>query len=206
LQIGCTLLHLIPACSKKINMAQIKNNPLLKGLSGMLGSVIVFREIRGKMTMACRPGKRKALTEHQKMTKSRFMQAVQYAKAQMQDPLAKAEYLTGISDRHHNAYTVALADYLKGPEITAVDFSDYKGHHGNRILIQAIDNFKVTDVTLEIRNPVNGLIEEGHAATGDNRSWYYQITKFNPHVTRSRIIIRARDKANNVTTKQFVLT
>src|SRR5688572_18839379 len=101
-------------------MTKIKNNPLLKGLSGMLGDVVVYRESKGQMIMSNRPKKPEVPTSHQIKTKSRFMMAVQYAKGQMQDPDAKAEYQMAVTNKVISAYGVAMADYLKGPEITEV--------------------------------------------------------------------------------------
>ena len=36
-------------------MTKIKNNPLLKGASGMLGDVVVYRQVKGGVVMANKP-------------------------------------------------------------------------------------------------------------------------------------------------------
>lgn len=189
-------------------MAKIRNNPILKGLSGMLGDVIVYRESRGKMIMSNRPKKRDEPTEHQKTTRSRFLQAVQYAKGQMLDPAAKEEYAAAVSDSVISAYGVAVADYLKGPEVTGIDTTDYTGNVGSAIVINAIDNFKVTDVLVEIRSSSNELIEQGAATQSplNGLAWEYAAKQLNEQVAGSKVIVKAKDKPNNVTTREFVLS
>jgi hypothetical protein len=182
-------------------MTRIKNNPLLKGISGMLGDVIVYRETRRGMVMSNRPRKRDQPTEHQNLAKSKFLQAVQYAKGQMTDPASKALYAAGITEKIQSAYGVALADYLKGPEILSVDVSGYKGEINQKIEIMTIDNFKVTEVRVEIRTPENELVESGLAAPVEENSlqWRYIATARMAHFAGSNIIVRAKDKPGNVT-------
>jgi hypothetical protein len=182
-------------------MARINNNPLLKGISGMLGDVVVYREQRGQMVMSNRPKKRDQPTEHQKSAKSRFLQAVQYAKGQVADPITKALYAAGINDRIPSAYSVAIMDYLKGPEIISVNTKEYQGQVGQLIEILAIDNFKVVEVSVEIRSAANVVIESG-VATGvedNNLLWRYNTKESNSMLEGTQVIVRAKDKPGNVT-------
>jgi hypothetical protein len=188
-------------------MAKINNNPLLKGLSGMFGDVVVYSERRGKMIMSNRPKKREESTEHQKLVKSKFLQAVQYAKGQMKNDAAKAEYAAAVNDKVMSAYAVAVADYLKGPEIITVNAKAYNGHIGDVIEVLAIDNFKVTEVIVEIRSASNQLIEEGPATiTADNTlNWRYTARQENAESLGTKLIIRAKDKPGNMTEKEYML-
>jgi hypothetical protein len=186
-------------------MATINNNPLLKGASGMLGDVVVYRETRGKMIMSNRPKKREVLTDHQKVVKSKFLQAVQYAKMQVQNEVTKAEYATGVNDRMISAYAVAVADYLKGPEIISIDLTNYSGNVGDVINVVAMDNFKVTEVSVEIRSATDQLIERGPATKdGDiTPNWRYISTTANQFVEGAKLIVRAKDKPGNITEEVF---
>jgi hypothetical protein len=188
-------------------MAKINNNPLLKGLSGMFGDVVVYSERRGKMIMSNRPKRREQNTDHQKLVKSKFLQAVQYAKGQMKNDMAKAEYAAAVNDKVASAYAVALADYLKGPEIISVNTKAYNGQVGDVIEVLAIDNFKVTEVVIEIRSASNQLIEEGPAmTTADNTlNWLYTTTQENADSLGTKLIIRAKDKPGNITEKEYTL-
>src|SRR5687768_8173128 len=94
-------------------MPKINNNPIMKGVSGMLGDVVVYRQFRGTTIMSNRPKKTKVLTPHQQAIKSRFLLAVAYAKAQIADPILKAKYESGPESEFTSAYIAAIADYLR---------------------------------------------------------------------------------------------
>ena len=180
----------------------------MKGASGMLGNVVVFREQKnGKLIMANRPKKRDTLTDQQKLQKSKFLQAVQYAKAQVADPVSKAEYETGMTDNLISAYSVALTDYLRGPEILEVNTSGYLGQIGDKLLLNVFDNFKVTSVVVEIRTALDVLLEK-EAAIQDAINpllWMYTTTEPNNVLPGTKIFVRAYDKPGNVTVKEIVL-
>jgi signal peptidase I len=189
-------------------MPKIGNNPIMKGLSGMLGDVVVYREQRGTMVMSNRPKKPAAPTNHQKLQGSKFRQAVAYAHAQMEIPEAKAEYDARIDNKKFvSGFSVAVTDYLKGPEITAIEASEYRGQVGDPIVIVAIDNFKVTDVNVQIRSAADALIEEGPAIQNpaNELAWIFATTQANAQLAGTKIVVRAKDKPNNVTTKELVL-
>jgi hypothetical protein len=97
-------------------MPKINNNPIMKGVSGMLGDVVVYRQFRGTTVMSNRPKKPKVLTPHQQAIKSRFLLAVAYAKAQIADPILKAKYQPGPGSEFTSAYIAAIADYLRRRE------------------------------------------------------------------------------------------
>jgi hypothetical protein len=94
-------------------MPKIKNNPIMKGASGMLGGAVVYRQYRGKTVMSNRPKKLPVMTPHQQLIKSRFLEAVQFAKKVMGDPELKAHYQPGTDSEFTSAYIAALADYLR---------------------------------------------------------------------------------------------
>ena len=94
----------------------------------MFGDLIVYRESRdGRVIMANRPRRPDTPTAHQLKFRSKFMQAVQYAKSQMLDETAKAEYAAAVTSNMVSAYGVAVADYLKGPEIVDINVAGYTG-------------------------------------------------------------------------------
>jgi hypothetical protein len=188
-------------------MSKIKNNPLLKGLSGMLGDVIVFRESRGGMVMANRPKKPATPSGHQLVTKDKFMEATAYAKGQMLDALSKAEYQAAVNDKTNSAYAVALTDYLKGPRIMSVNVADYNGAIGSRIDIRAIDNFRVQSVRVEIRDSLNAILEQGEAVNDPINSifWFYTAQQNIAIAAGMNVRVVVTDKPGNATTQQVVL-
>jgi hypothetical protein len=90
-------------------MATIRTNPLIEGLSGMLGQSIVFKNLRGRTIMT--PKKQ---SEQQKANRSKFRQATYYAKAAMLDAEKKAYYQKKAKKlKLPNAYTAAITDYMR---------------------------------------------------------------------------------------------
>jgi hypothetical protein len=183
------------------------NNPIMKGASGMLADTVVYREQNGQLIVANRPKKRDGLSDKQKVVKENFLNATYYAKGQVKNPVTKAEYATGITAKLPNAYSVALADFLKGPEITRVDASGYAGNAGDSIRITAVDNFKVTEVTVEIRANDDSLVEQGMAVVNPENPmlWDFTTTQSVANLAGTRVIVQAKDKPNNVTIKDLVL-
>lgn len=174
----------------------------------MFANSFVCRETPGGvLVMSNRPKKPEVPTAHQVATGQRFTLGTYYAKAQMKIPAAKAEYEAAVSDKLQSAYAVAVADYLKGPEVPAIDASSYNGAVGDTIVITAIDNFKVTEVTVEIRNVLDQVIETGAAVIDSENPalWIYVTTVANATVAGTKVVVRAKDKPKNLTTKEFIL-
>lgn len=180
-------------------MSKIKNNPLLKGLSGMLGDVIVFRESRGQMLMANRPKKPAVPSDHQLLTKNKFLEATAYAKGQMLNEESKAEYQSAVNDKTNSAYAVALTDYLKGPKILSVNIDGYNGMAEAKIHIRAIDNFRVQSVRVEIRDSQDMIIEQGEAVNDPVNSifWFYTAQQNIDIVPGMKVIVFVRDRPGN---------
>jgi hypothetical protein len=188
-------------------MTKIKNNPLLKGASGMLGNVIVFREHRGQLIMANRPKKGEVPTEQQRLAKIRFMRAVHYGKQQVANPVTKAEYATAIGTRSTSAYAAAVNDYLTVPVIDLVDVSGYHGAVGDIIAIIASDDFKVVSVSVTIAASNGDLIEQGEAQLRDGTpdGWNYVATVAKPVVPGTKVVVLVSDKPGNVTRAEKLL-
>ena len=188
-------------------MSKIKNNPLLKGASGMLGNVIVYREVRGNVIMANRPKRSGVLTEHQEAAKSKFLRAVQYAKKQLADPVTRAEYEAGITERKFSAFTVALTDFLTPPKVSMIDVSRYNGGIGDVLAITAFDDFKVTSVQVTVTAGTGDVLEQGEAQLQPDTidDWRYATTVANAALPGTKVTITVRDKPGNVTVSEKVL-
>ena len=194
----------------KINnyMTKLKNHVIVRGgVSGMFGDQVVFREVAGKVVMSNRPKRSGVLTPHQEATKSRFKQAVMYAKAQVAIPANKAEYATGINDKLTSAYAVAMTDYLKAPKINSIDVSAYKGVVGDRIAINAVDDFKVVSVAVVIKSAAGAVIESGVATldAGKAEDFSYVATKANAAATGSKVSVTVKDKPGNSVVQEKVV-
>ncbi|MBL7737492.1 MAG: hypothetical protein JNL51_18680 [Chitinophagaceae bacterium] len=72
---------------------------------------------------------------------------------------------------------MALRDAIKAPVVHSIDASGYAGLPGNKIVVRATDDFKVTRVKVSIRTAAGDLLEEGNAImlpTG--LDWAYTTT------------------------------
>jgi hypothetical protein len=188
-------------------MTKIKNNPLLKGASGMLGNVVVYREFGGDMLMCNRPKKGEEPTAQQRLARIRFMRAIHYAKAQLLNPASKAEYDTGITSKKRSAFTVAVSDYLSAPSVELIDTAGYKGVVGNTIAVTANDDFKVMSVHVTITGSTGEVIEQGAAVMppGTFAFWEYTATVANATLPGTKVAVTVRDKPGNITTAEKIL-
>lgn len=189
-----------------INMSIIKDNPLLKGISGKLGS-IVFRQCGDKIVLAKRPTKSKKVSPRQQENRARFGDAVRYANAQVSNPISKAEYAKGINAERVSAYAVAVADFLHAPVISGIYAADYHGAVGDIITIKAYDDFRVTSVIVSISNGEGGLIEMGEAVPCDgiHFGWRYVAKVANTALRGTRIGVAATDRPGNITIAERVV-
>lgn len=188
-------------------MTKIKNNALLQAISGKMGETHSYRKVRGKMYMVNLPEKGNTLRDDQKTFITRFQRGVNYAKLQMEDPLAKEMYQKGITPRKHSAYLVALSDRLNAPQVHEIKVAEYNGAIGDSIVIDATDDFKVTRVRVTISDPDGTKVEQGFAVQDAKvpERWVYTTTEANPSAKGSTISVTAFDTPQNETTLEKVV-
>ncbi|MES2731206.1 MAG: hypothetical protein V4714_05635 [Bacteroidota bacterium] len=187
-------------------MAVVKKNIITQGLSGELGGAIVFRQVGGRTIVSTPPTQSGELSEKQKVQRDRFQQAAFFAKAQMLNPVTKAAYQAATDEIHPNPYTVAVADFLRGPDIEEIEFTNYTGKVGDTIRIRVMDNFRVDDVHVTIENTDGSLVEKGNALQQPNViDWLYTATKANASLDGDKITIRANDFPGNIDTEVKVI-
>jgi len=188
-------------------MSKIKNNPIMKGASGMLGEVVVYREVRGNVIMSNRPKKGRILTPNQEEAKSKFLRAVKYAKKQMADPVSKAEYQQGAGSRFPSAYAAAMGDYLSAPKIQSIDSSRYGGAIGDEVIIRASDTFQVKVVNVSVFDAGASLIEQGDAVLDADSidEYLYKATVANAVLPGTKFLVTVRDRPGNITVDEKVL-
>ncbi len=182
-------------------MAHVKNNLITKGISGMLGDTLVFKQVGKETIVSTKPQQPAELSDKQKAVRLRFQQAALYAKGQLADPASKAEYekvAKADGDVFTTAYNVAVADFLSAPDIEEIDVSQYTGAVGSKIRVTVADDFKVKDVTVTIANPDGSLVESGPAVQQANlNEWLYTATVQNDTLAGDKITITAHDKPGN---------
>jgi hypothetical protein len=189
-------------------MTKIKNNPIMKGASGMLGKTVVYRESKdGTLIMANKPKKSGIVTDQQLIVMSRFEEASQYAKAQLLDPTSKAEYTAAGISKNRSAYQVAMSDYLKKPKMLECDTAAYTGLVGDIINVRALDDFKITSVQVRITSATGVLIEQGTAVSQalTPHIYRYAATAANATLHGTKVVVTLRDKPGNATVTEKVL-
>ena len=91
-------------------MAEVKDNILLKGLSGAFGKDEVYKTINGKTFKTKYPDRSRVIyTKEQLECRGIFGKASQYASSIVKDPAKKAAYPVKGSD---SVYHTALKDYI----------------------------------------------------------------------------------------------
>ena len=182
-------------------MTQVKNNFSIEGISGKIGKQIVFRQVNGKTIIAARPHRNPTTHPTLINQNNRFRLASAYAKKALADPILKEEYTAEAKKRGIiNSYNMAVSDYMKTPEISQVNTSAYTGKQIKEpINIEVTDNFKIIAVKVSIIRQ-SSIIEEGYATFTAN-IWQYYTTTLNPHLTDTKIVITASDRAQNQDTK-----
>lgn len=185
-------------------MAQIKDNLITKGITGKIGNKLVYRQVGSKTIVSSKPNRKP--TTHPTLIgqNNRFKLASAYAKAALADPILNEQYTNEAKKRGIiNPYNMAVSDFMKTPKIKLTDTSAYNGTQINQpINITVTDNFKVIAVKVTITYQ-NNTIEEG-AASLTNGNWQYLTTTLNPHLTNTKIIVTATDRAKNKATEEII--
>jgi len=181
-------------------MAHSNNNLITSGLTGTIGKELVFRNWAGKTIVAKAPCKRPGRpTKAQARIRDRFYMAARYGKAILsnEDP-AMADAYRAVLKPRQNLYTRALRDYLSAPVVQQINTDEYTGQQGSLIRIRAVDDFRVTEVRVEIFSATGYLLEMGMAEQQLNGlDWVYKVQQDNPLLSGSRIKAIARDVPGN---------
>ena len=114
----------------------------MRGARGALGKELVFRQRAGKTVISLPPKPPKGpSSELQQMTRTRFREAMLYARAELADPLKKAAYAARALPGQ-TAWNVAVADYLRRPVIEHVEAVNHGGSQGGITRAHISDDFK----------------------------------------------------------------
>ncbi len=164
-------------------MAHANNSIITGKFKGSLGKQLVFREWEGKTIVAKSPKPRSGdPTPAQAELQDKFLIASRYAKAittNADQSLAEA-YASALRPRQ-NVYSRALEDFMTSPVVKHIDTHNYNGAPGDKIVIRAIDDFRVTGVRVEIYSADGTLLEAGNAKQNINGiDWTYMATQVNP--------------------------
>ena len=187
-------------------MAKIRNNLIVRGVSGMLGKQVVMRRQKnGKYVLAAAPDHTSHnLSDAQKQQQTRFRLAVLYAKGAAKNT---PEYQNLAESRGQSTFNVAVADFLHPPEIQNIDVSAYTGAAGQSITITAVDDVKVKTVSVSIANDDGTVVEKGSAVvSAQNPDQWLYTTSAAASSASVKVSVDAADLAGQITEETQIVT
>ena len=172
-------------------MAKVKNNIVMRGLSGSLGEDLYVRETRdGRTIISKKPDfSNRQFSEAQLEQQSRMKQAVAYAKTAYKENPIYAKMAKGTAK---NAYNIALGDWRNPPVIRSMDL-----WLDGIIRVCATDDVQVTKVVITVLDPEGKSLEQGEAELVLGVWWDYRAAN------RGRIRVEAWDLAGNMVRREF---
>jgi len=186
-------------------MARIKRNIILQGVSGGVEKKILLKQYGSKTILTTFPDRSKVkITQTQRIHNNRFREAMAYARAQMADPVAKAEYKAKTRDMQ-KPHNLAIADFYNPPVIHKIETKGFYGKPGDKICVNATDDFKVIRVQIDICNKADLILETGDAILQNNGNWEYVAKESFDNIVDFHIKARAWDKPGNLTEKTIAI-
>lgn len=179
-------------------MAIIIDNIIIKGFSGTIGRLLTFKRRKGKTVVSkfLRPS-RIPPTEKLVSVRSNFAACIAYAKSAIKGPAIKALYQAAVRGGQ-TAFNRATSDALNPPEVLNIQINRDSEAKGNGILIEAVDDFKVVSVTVNIQNGEGKLLKQGNAIQQENGSeWMYMTSILDELQPGSLITAIAMDLPGN---------
>ncbi|UYQ94809.1 hypothetical protein MKQ68_06855 [Chitinophaga horti] len=176
-------------------MIQNSFNAISTGATGMFGKQVVLYVRHGRLIIAKAPRKRPGPgTPGQERTRADFSQATGWS-ARVRSNEALQQLYHAATGNGKNVHNLAIADYLKAPEVHEVYIQ------GGTIFIRATDNFQVKDVYVTVELPDGTVLEKGLAACSGDDAWNYRPQHIPPG---ARVIVTASDLPGNEC--QYILT
>lgn len=181
-------------------MAQSNNSIITGKFRGMLGKELVFREWAGKTVVAKAPRARKGgPTPAQADLQAKFLLASRYARSVIKNPdQGMAAAYKAVLKPRQNVYSRALEDFMSSPEVVNINTRNYTGAVDDKIVVRAVDDFRVVSVRVEINADNGSLLESGYAELSENGiDWTYTARQANNLLAGSKIIAIATDVPGN---------
>jgi hypothetical protein len=187
-------------------MAISQRNVITHGLSGKIGDLLVFRNQNGKTIVGKVPVRSTvAPTAKQEAVKDRFKLASKFAKQAMLDDTLLSFYRAA-SKKGQRPFNAAFSDFFVAPTISN-PIGVYAGQIGDLLSVNAIDNFEVKEVTLQIYQADGTLIEQGNALLQiDGVKWSYTVKSNFASLAGCKLLWSAADWAGNATELEIEIT
>ncbi|SFM58110.1 hypothetical protein SAMN05428949_0054 [Chitinophaga sp. YR627] len=181
-------------------MARVKDNILLKNVSGTIGKQMnVFNRYGETYLRTTKKKQQVQFSAMQIQSQHNFTDAVVYSKQVIKDPEMNLYYLS-LARKGQSAFNVAMKDALSAPVISLIDADAYTGESGQVISIRAVDFFRVYQVNVEIIDVAGKVIEKGAAVQQwKPMYWDYTTTVVMDMKQVEKIQVTAADMPGNQT-------
>ena len=177
----------------------------MTGMSGKLADLLVYRQWFGRTVVAKKPRPISSMSDKQQAVRDKFKLGAAYARTAIADSATQAIYKAKTTPGQ-TPFNMALADYFTMPVIGDIDVSGYTGKVGDKIKVQATDDFMVKSVDVSIAHADGTLLEQGAAvADPDGVHWLYTATVANAALSGSKITVTAKDLPANATVGDKVM-
>ncbi|ACU62765.1 hypothetical protein [Chitinophaga pinensis] len=188
-------------------MAHVKDNILLKNVSGTIGRQMnIFNRYGETYLRTAKKKKQLHFSAIQLESQHNFADAVVYSKQVIKDPEMNLYYLS-LARKGQSAYNVAMKDALSAPVIRDIDADTYTGESGQVISIYAVDHFRVYQVHVAIINAAGDTIEKGLAVQQwKPMYWDYTTTMPTEIAQVEKIQVIAVDMPGNQTKAVLTFT
>ena len=184
-------------------MGKLRTNKAVGDLQGKVGGLIYAHQASGTVVVRRAPEQVQASTVNQQASQARFILAQRYFRMLKANPELYAPYKAAAAAARRRACDMAIADFLRPPELKDVDLTGYSGKAGEAIRVEAVDDFDIASVTLVVSTLDGAVIEQGPAARNVHPNWVYTAqTAIQPGNTVI-IQVRVADRPGNTVTKLF---
>lgn len=183
-------------------MAHVRENDLTEGFSGKFGPKFVFKQLRGKTIVARRAKPSTKESTLQRDNRERFRKATQYAKAMMLIAERKAYYWKKAKKmKLPNAYTAAIADYMRKPKIE--ELSATTTNAALSVKIRAVKkDFGLKMMKVMALDDAGQQIEQQDTIK-DFSCWHYRFKI--PKDRIAKVIVVVQDEAGNVLSRELIV-
>jgi hypothetical protein len=179
-------------------MAIANDNILTRYQRGRIGNIIFRRWGENTVASVVPDYSKIKWSAAQKDNRNRFREAMVYTRKALSDPKVY-EYYKKKRKGMQTVWNVAVADYMKRPQITEIDVSRYRGLRGNIIRVRAKDNYFVAGVVVRIVDAQGVEVESGMAVSIPGRGeWIYKALEENYGWKGGRVVVRITDLPGNV--------
>ena len=173
---------------------------IVQAINGALGQKLIIRNCKGDFIIAKSPTFTANMTgtNAQKETRTRFSEAICYARQALANPSLEKLYKKKATQKR-SAFNLACRDFMKPPEVQRIDLDNFSSKVGTTITVKAKDDFEINGVEIRIFDVEGQLLDQGFAKKDAiyHIRWVYTSPKDILKIPGCKIQAIAWDHAGN---------